>query len=69
MRLGLVLGLGLGLELVLGLGLDYGLGFSSDIQLRHDPQLRVSHLATTLHQWLRHEVDWGGHGAPAQIRR
>ena len=31
--------------LVLGLGLDYGLGFSSDIRLRHDPQLRLSHLA------------------------
>ena len=31
-----------------GLGLDYGLGFSSDIQLRQDPQLRVSHLATTV---------------------
>ena len=30
-----------------GLGLDYGLGFSSDIQLRQDPQLRVSHLAKT----------------------
>ena len=42
MWLGLVLGLGL------GLGLDYGLGFSSDIRLRHDPQLRVCHLATTL---------------------
>ena len=38
----------LGLGLVLGLGLDYGLGFSSDIRLRQDPQLRVSHLATTL---------------------
>ena len=37
--------LGLGLGLVLGL--DYGLGFSSDIRLRHDPQLRVSHLAKT----------------------
>ena len=49
--LGLVLGLGLGLGLVLGLGLDYGLGFSSDIRLRHDPQLRVSHLATTLSNW------------------
>ena len=48
MWLGLVLGLGLGLGLVLGLGLDYGLGFSSDIRLRHDPQLRVSHLATTM---------------------
>ena len=35
----------LGLVLVLGLGLDYGLGFSSDIRLRHDPQLRLSHLA------------------------
>ena len=46
MWVGLVLGLGLGLGLVLGLGLDYGLGFSSDIRLRHDPQLRVSHLAT-----------------------
>ena len=33
---------------MLGLGLDYGLGFSSDIRLRQDPQLRVSHLATTL---------------------
>ena len=42
------LGLGLGLGLVLGLGLDYGLGFSSDIRLRQDPQMRVSHLATTL---------------------
>ena len=31
-----------------GLGLDYGLGFSSDIRLRQDPQLRVSHLATTV---------------------
>ena len=41
MWLGLVLGLGL------GLGLDYGLGFSSDIRLRQDPQLRISHLATT----------------------
>ena len=41
MWLGLVLGLGL------GLGLDYGLGLSSDIRLRHDPQQRVSHLATT----------------------
>ena len=38
------------LGLVLGLGLDYGLGFSSDIRLRQDPQLRVSHLATTLMQ-------------------
>ena len=44
-----MLGLGLGLGLVLGL--DYGLGFSSDIRLRHDPQLRVSHLATA-HQVL-----------------
>ena len=33
---------------MLGLGLDYGLGFSSDIRLREDPQLRLSHLATTL---------------------
>ena len=30
-----------------GLGLDYGLRFSSDIRLRQDPELRVSHLATT----------------------
>ena len=30
------------------LRLDYGLGFSSDIRLRQDPQLRVSHLATTI---------------------
>ena len=30
-----------------GLGLNYGLGFSSDIRLRQDPQLRVSHLAAT----------------------
>ena len=30
-----------------GLGLDYGLGFSSDIRLRQNPQLRVSHLATS----------------------
>ena len=37
--------------LVLGLGLDYGLGFSSDIRLRQDPQLRVSHLATTMRYW------------------
>ena len=58
MWLGLVLGLGLGL--VLGLGLDYGLVFSSDIRLRHDPQLLVSHLATTLSQWVNgddHEGD------------
>ena len=34
-------------RLGLGLALDYGLGFSSDIRLRQDPQLRVSHLATT----------------------
>ena len=27
-----------------GLGLDYGLGFISDIRLRQDPQLQVSHL-------------------------
>ena len=47
MWLGLVLGLGLGLGLVFGLGLDYGLGFSSDIRLRQDPQLWVSHLTTT----------------------
>ena len=33
---------------MLGLGLDYGLGFSSDIRLRQDPQLRVSHLATSM---------------------
>ena len=33
---------------MLGLGLDYGLGFSSDIRLRQDSQLRVSHLATTI---------------------
>ena len=33
-----------------GLGLDYGLGFRSDIRLRQDPQLRVSHLATTLYR-------------------
>ena len=34
--------------LVLGLGLDYGLGFSSDIRLRQDAELRVSHhLVTT----------------------
>ena len=45
--LGLVLGLGLGLVL----GLDYGLGLSSDIRLRHDPQLQVSHLATTTAQY------------------
>ena len=31
-----------------GLGLDYGLGFTSNIGLRQDPQLRVSHLATIL---------------------
>ena len=36
------------LGLVFGLGLDYGLGFSSDIRLRQDRQLRVSHLATTI---------------------
>ena len=35
--------------LVFGLGLDYGLGYISDIRLRQDPQLGVSHLATTLH--------------------
>ena len=46
--LALGLGLGIGLVLVLGVGLDYGLGFSSDIRLRHDAQLRVSYLATTL---------------------
>ena len=46
--LGLVFVLGLGLVFVLGLVLDYGLGFSSDIRLRQDPQLGVSHLATTL---------------------
>ena len=31
----------------LGLVLGLGLGFSSDIRLRQDPELRVSHLATT----------------------
>ena len=30
-----------------GLGLDYGLRFSSDIRLRQDPELRVSHLHVT----------------------
>ena len=34
-----------GILAVLGLGLDYGLRFSSEIRLRHDPQLRASHLA------------------------
>ena len=33
-----------------GLGPDYGLEFSSDIRLRHDPQLWVSHLATTIRE-------------------
>ena len=40
-------GLWLWLLLVFGLGLDYGLGFRSDILSHQDPQLRVSHLATT----------------------
>ena len=40
-------------EFGFGLRLDYGLGFSPetpDIRLRQDPQLRVSHLATTITQ-------------------
>ena len=63
MKTAIKVGVWIRIRFGLGLGLDYGLGFSSDIRLRQDPQLRVSHLATSIYLF-----EFGRHLGPAPLR-